>query len=194
MVDYNALQGPTPSGATLDTTQPGGFTKLLADPNFQSLLAGVGARLDPQGVGGALGGATQAYLNQKSLQKTAAHTQGIQEKRHAELLAALARGHTPAGVEGRTSTTVSGDKIVEKGNRGAIEYTETQPIASGAPTTPGDYSTAIPAGTPPVNMTPPPPSTPALGLSTSQQTSTPPALTPRNEVRKFYPFSRALLG
>ena len=194
MVDYNALQGPTPSGATLDTTQPGGFAKLLSDPNFQSLLAGVGARLDPQGTGGVLGTATQGYLNQKSLQKTAAHTQDIQERRHAELLAALAGGHTPKGVEGKTSTTVSGDKIVEKGNRGAIEYTETQPVAAAAPTTPGDYSTAVPAGTPPISTTPPPPSVPALGLSTSQQTSTPAALTPRNEVRNFYPFSRALLG
>ena len=194
MVDYGALQGPTQSGATLDTTQPGGFMKLLADPNFQSLLAGIGARLDPQGIGGALGGGTQAFLNQQALQKTAARTQSIADARHKEILSALAGQHTLAGAEGPTATTISADKIIEKGNRGNTEYTETQPMVPGASQAPGDYSTAIPAGTPPITSTPVSPSIPASGVSTSPQTSTTPAITPRNEARNFYPFSRALLG
>ncbi len=177
MPNYNMLQGPTQTGETLDTAQQGGFAKLLADPNFQYLLAGIGTRLDPQGAGGAIGGSTQNYLSQQALQKTAARTQEQQNKRHSELLAAFARTHTPEGVEGRTSTTISGDKIVEKGNRGSTEYTETQPVSIAAPQEPGDYSTAIPAGTPPVTSTP-----------------TVPTTLPKNEARNFYPFSRALLG
>ena len=182
------------TGLTDLSNKPGGFTAFLADPNFQSLLAGVGARLDPQGVGGALGGATQDYLNRQALQRTAATTKALQDKRHAGLLAAFGRDYTPAGAEGKTSTTITGDKVVEKGNRGNVEYTETTPIPAVAPQAPGDYSTAIPTGTPPITTTPPPPSVPPAGVSTSPQTSVVPAITPRNEVRNFYPFSRALLG
>ena len=177
---------PADSGTTGGGGGPTGFlgsaSTLLANPAFQGLLGGVGARLDPQGVGGALGGALQTYLNQQALQKVAATTQQRQDKRHDELLAALSRVHTPAGAEGRTWTNISRDKIVTKGNRGDTEYTETQPIPATAPQTPGDYSTAIPEGTPPVTSSP---------LSSSTVAPTGPS---GNEARNFYPFSQALLG
>ncbi len=160
-------------------TIPSGFAALFSNPQFLSLLAGAGAKLDPQGVGGALGGATQNILNQQALQKTAARTEDLQNKRHAEILAAFARMHTPAGAEGPTATTVSGNKIITKGNRGDTEYTETQPV---------------PAIVPPITTTPTSPTVPAAGVSTSPQTSIVPAITPRNETRAFLPFSRALLG
>ncbi len=196
MADYT--NGFEAGFGTGDTTgipnKPGGFAALLADPNFQGLLAGVGARLDPKGVGGALGGSTQQYLNQQALQRAAADKEKKQDKRHAELLAAFGGNATPPGADGITSLAVSNNKIVEKGNRGNIEYTETQPIPAVAPQTPGDYSTTIPTGTPPVMTTPPSPTIPPAGVSTSPQTSTVPAITPRNEARNFYPFSAALLG
>ncbi len=181
---------------TGDTTgiqnKPGGFLGLLSDPNFQSLLAGVGARLDPQGVGGALGGATQGYLNQKALQKTAKEKENQQNIRHADILSALDRvgGITPKGQQG-------GDTI-SRNDDGSLKVTSTHipdaPISTEAPQAPGDYSTAIPAGTPPITSTPVSPAIPAAGVSTSPQLGTTPAITPRNEARNFYPFSRALLG
>ncbi len=167
---------------------------LFTNPDFQSLLAGIGARLDPKGAGGALGGAAQQYLNQQALQKTAARTQTIQDRRHADILAALDRvgGITPKGQPG-------GDTI-SRNDDGSLKVTSTHlpvdstQVSAAAPQAAGDYSTAIPAGTPPITSTPVSPTIPASGVSTSPQTSTLPAITPRNEARSFYPFSQALLG
>lgn len=48
------------------------MTDLFADPNFLSLLAGLGARLDPQGVGGAIGGAVTQGIQSQAAQKSLA--------------------------------------------------------------------------------------------------------------------------
>lgn len=47
----------------------GGIGGLFADPNFQSFLAGTGAALDPDGVGGAVGKATQGMIQNKQMGK-----------------------------------------------------------------------------------------------------------------------------
>ena len=51
------------------STEGGGIAGLLADPNIQSLMAGVGANLDPEGVGGAIGKPTQAMIQNKQMGK-----------------------------------------------------------------------------------------------------------------------------
>jgi hypothetical protein len=54
--------------------------KLFSDPNFVNLLADIGAKLDPQGVGGALGTATQHYVSAPAAQKTGAKVPVQNEK------------------------------------------------------------------------------------------------------------------
>ena len=133
------------------------------------------------------GGATQAYLNQQSLQKVAAKKEKQQNARDADIQTALNRvgGLTPKGQQG-------GDTI-SRNDDGSLKVVSTH-IPATAPQAPGDYSTAIPAGVPPVTSTPASPAVPPVGVSTSPQVSASPAIVPRNEVRNFYPFSRALLG
>jgi hypothetical protein len=99
----DVVQGPTQTGLTLDTAQKpaGRLNSLLADPNFQSILAGIGARLDPTGVGGALGGATQEYLKSQAAQRaaTALTNRNAPPTKNPNL--------TPEGVPGPTSHTVT---------------------------------------------------------------------------------------
>ena len=72
--NYYTLLG---SGASInttpitDSTTPGqsSLQRLFSNPNFISLLAGIGTNLDPQGVGGALGGAAQSAVRAKAAQE-----------------------------------------------------------------------------------------------------------------------------
>lgn len=67
-----SVGAPSATGATA-TGGAGGFgaglMALFSDPNFQALLAGIGQRADPEGVGGILGGATLSYIQSKAAQK-----------------------------------------------------------------------------------------------------------------------------
>ena len=128
------LQGPTQSGDTLDVQSQGPLTKLFSDPNFISLLAGVGQRLDPQGVGGALGGATLDYQKAKAGQEAA---KALVARNAPPTQSPL----TPAGVPGATTriTTKNADgtySTTEKGD-GPITSTPLQLTPEGAP---GDTS------------------------------------------------------
>ena len=61
----------------------GGIAGLFSDPNFLSFLAGAGSKLDPEGVGGAIGGATQGWIQAKqtgkALEKKDAQTERLIE-------------------------------------------------------------------------------------------------------------------
>lgn len=46
-----------------------GMTDLFQNPAFLAFLADLGARIDPTGVGGAVGGATKDYIKAESLYK-----------------------------------------------------------------------------------------------------------------------------
>ena len=72
---------PAPDGGS-------GVSKLFADPNFQSLLAGTGAALDPNGVGGAMGKATLGMIQSKQMGKAVAKQDG----RWTALIEALGSG------------------------------------------------------------------------------------------------------
>ena len=60
---------PDQWGTQVQGTGGGGIAGLLADPNIQSLMAGVGANLDPDGVGGAVGKPVQSMIQNKQMGK-----------------------------------------------------------------------------------------------------------------------------
>ena len=66
----------------------GGVAGLFADPNFQNFLAGTGAALDPDGVGGAVGKATQGMIQNKQMGKAMEK----QNARWTALMEAMAGG------------------------------------------------------------------------------------------------------
>lgn len=100
----------TPSGY-------GGFIDWLAKPENQLLLAGAGQKLDPTGVGGALGGATSAYLQSniaadRADKQEAQHSQ--QAKMVTDVLARMADPNsanllTPKGTPGATGIKTNND-------------------------------------------------------------------------------------
>ncbi len=94
-------------GQTIQTENP--FMKLLGDRNFINLLAGIGGRLDPKGVGGALGGATIAYTGAQAAQERAASNANAQNQQTKMLLDALDKhgGLTPPGTPGVTSAAAT---------------------------------------------------------------------------------------
>ena len=65
-----AATDPTAAGASWS------FSKMLADPNFQLLLANMGKAADPEGAGGVIGGAASNLISSKA-------AQGALEKRDA---------------------------------------------------------------------------------------------------------------
>lgn len=83
------------------------FLDWLSKPGSQNLLAGIGSRLDPQGVGAALGQSTIAY-NQS---RVAAERADAQEKKlgdqRTEALKIL--GLTPSGTPGPTKIEAKKD-------------------------------------------------------------------------------------
>ncbi len=62
-----ATNAPVPQ--TPSAPGGGGVAGLLADPNVQSMLAGIGTGLDPDGVGAAIGKPTQAMIQNKQMGK-----------------------------------------------------------------------------------------------------------------------------
>jgi hypothetical protein len=96
---------------------PPGFSvsRLLSDPGFQNLLAGVGQKLDPEGVGGALGGATIAY-NQSQVAAKRAEAQEKQRNEQTSMLTDVLKRMsgtesvmTPKGQPGVTSIQTKPD-------------------------------------------------------------------------------------
>jgi len=106
---------PTPTGMSL--------TDLLANRDFQSLLAGVGARLDPKGPGGALGLATQQYLGMLGAREQAQKQADAQNAQTKLVIDALAKhgGFTPRDTPGVTSAQATPD--------GGVKLDITPPVA-----------------------------------------------------------------
>ena len=92
------IGNPGSHGGTFATSAPmptspadgggGGVSKLLEDPNIQNLMAGIGAGLDPNGVGGAVGKATQGMIQNKQMGKAMEK----QDARWTALIDAMAGG------------------------------------------------------------------------------------------------------
>lgn len=118
--------------------------QLFSNPNFLSLLAGVGARLDPQGVGGALGGATQDYLRAQAAQRFTSSGLGRTAPPTTNPL-------TPEGVAGPTTRTRTENadgtySITEKGDApgGSVTPSIPAPAVKEEPI----ISTPLPTGAP----------------------------------------------
>ena len=107
----------------------GGVMGLLADPNFQSMLAGIGTNLDPEGVGGAIGKPTQALIQNKQMGKAMEK----QDKRWQALIDAMADGKVGKATikeDGKGGTTMT--LGAPEGGLGALN----QPIQQTTPTQP----------------------------------------------------------
>ncbi len=144
--------------AALDTPNP--FLEALKNRNVINLLAGIGSRLDPKGVGGALGGATLAFTGAQAAQERAASSDAAQSRQTQMLLDAISKhgGLTPPGTPGITSAAATDDGINLKitgdlqgqGGSGSINDPITQEVtpAPGAPPAPGVPPAAVPAPVP----------------------------------------------
>ena len=88
---------------------------LVADRNFQNALAGFGAGLDPEGVGGALGKAVIAKNRAKAAQETVEATGNADREFRTQLLDLLKGGMTPKESPGLTSATIDNGNITLKG-------------------------------------------------------------------------------
>jgi hypothetical protein len=84
----------------------GGIAGLLADPNILTLMAGVGANLDPDGVGGAVGKPVQGMIQNKQMGKAMEK----QDQRWSSLIEAMAGGKVGSASikeDGKGGTSVS---------------------------------------------------------------------------------------
>lgn len=107
----------------------GGIAGLLADPNIQSLMAGVGANLDPDGVGGAVGKPVQGMIQNKQMGKAMEK----QDARWTALIDAMAGGKVGKATikeDGKGGTTMT--LGAPEGGLGALN----QPIQQTAPAQP----------------------------------------------------------
>ena len=57
-----------PAAGATPATDSWSFSKMLADPNFQLLLANMGKAADPEGPGGVIGGAAANMISSKAAQ------------------------------------------------------------------------------------------------------------------------------
>ncbi len=106
-----------------------GFGALLENPIFLSFLAELGSNLDPQGVGGAVGGATQSALKAQSLSKAL----GKSGKAKAGNLDALV---SALGADDNTLNSVKlnpDGSVASIGSTGAKVPATDQPITAQAP-------------------------------------------------------------
>lgn len=149
------------------------IAEILADPNFQSLLAGIGARLDPEGVGGALGGATTQFIQSRAAQN-AVTKQDEQRQTSNDLAVAMMLpegeqktfflnramnrlgGLTPKGQPGVTGLTMGPDGSATL----KMDLPGQQPAQPNAPMNPqGPYSQNVPQvaarTVPTINTSPP---------------------------------------
>ena len=85
--EYRAFGSSDMSKAA--TAKGGNWTDMFNDPNFINFLAGTGARMDPEGVGGALGGATQEWVQGEQAGKAATAQRDEQREMFALLVEAM---------------------------------------------------------------------------------------------------------
>ena len=93
------------------------LSELINNRNFQNMLAFGGQKLDPEGVGGAIGGATidlnKAMSTQESVDKMNTESKEFRD----QLFAFMSGGKmTPKGEKGITETKFSGDDFTISGN------------------------------------------------------------------------------
>ena len=110
--EYRAFGGSDMSKAA--TANGGNWTDMFNDPNFINFLAGTGARMDPEGVGGALGGATQEWVQGQQMGK-AMEKQGDLMERLLEALAGGKIGKANVAKDGSVKLEAA-PKVAEDGD------------------------------------------------------------------------------
>lgn len=83
------VQFPAAEALMKDNVETPGFAELMKNPVFLSFLADLGARLDPQGVGGALGGATKEFVKNLSTGQKLAKDKKEREDKFGTILKML---------------------------------------------------------------------------------------------------------
>lgn len=107
-------------------TQTGG---LFGDPNFINFLAGTGAALDPDGVGGAVGKATQGMVQNQQMGKAMEK----QDKRWSAFIEAMGKGQV--GSVSIKEDPKGGTSISMKAPEGGLGSLD-QPVQSNVPMQP----------------------------------------------------------
>lgn len=122
-------QGP----ATAPATEGWSFSKMLADPNFQLLLANMGKAADPEGVGGVIGGAAANMISSKAAQGAMEKSEAQRQTQIKQLIDTLG-GVTPKDKPGVTSIkrTPSGGLALDY-DLPALEGTAAQSVLASAP-------------------------------------------------------------
>ena len=109
----------------------GGVGAMFSDPNFISFLAGTGAALDPNGVGGAVGNATQKMVQNQQMGKAMAK----QDQRWSALIEAMGKGQVgKASISEDSKTGKTSVSLSAPENGGGLS----QPSGMAQP---GDFAT-----------------------------------------------------
>src|SRR5712691_7535685 len=140
--------GPTQTGEPLG--DPNKTPGILGNRNFLNLLGGIAAKLDPQGAGAALGGATIAY-NQAQASSERADADAASRNTQQELMTKILANHggfTPAGTPGVT-------KLEAKDGGGVVAHIDPE-LAGGGYTAQGaaPASAVAPAAAPTTPVAP----------------------------------------
>lgn len=108
---YGAWTNPEANMALYNATNATAPQNLFNNPYFIQALGGLAEGLDPQGVGGTMGKAATAFSKSRQAAKANETAIADSNKRHQELIAALARhgGMTPKGTPGPTSVSMGPD-------------------------------------------------------------------------------------
>ena len=88
--------------AAAPATEGWSFGKMLADPNFQLLLANMGKAADPEGAGGVIGGAAANMISSKAAQGAMEKSELQRQTQIKQLIDTLG-GVTPKDKPGVTS-------------------------------------------------------------------------------------------
>ena len=130
-------------GPVNPTAQPGFAEKLFTDPGFLSMLAGTGAKLDPNGFGGALGGATQQWIQSEQAGKAAAKQSGMIK----DVIEALkgTGGSVKVGQNGEVNVSVKSNVTGATGQPAASSSALGSIGGLEAPTSPASNTSAVPA-------------------------------------------------
>lgn len=170
---YDPVSQNTP---VVGTAPPSGITALLQDRNFLSLLSGIGAGLDPKGVGGAIGIPTRNAIAAQAAQERATKQAAAQNAQTKMVIEALNRHG------GISSTDQPGINSISTNNKGGIKI-DANPQS-------GDYSGSGLEQPTVQTTTPDAPTIPQIGPAGTLQN---PPNTSRSSIESLLPFYLALL-
>ena len=100
--------------------------ELLEDRNFQNMLAGVGAGLDPQGIGGVVGNASIMMNKANAAKETVLKDEAKRKDFLSQLREIIGGGMTAKELPGLTSANITGNEVTLKGTLPEQEQSQGQ--------------------------------------------------------------------